>query len=248
MFRRNLQLKFFFLNERNNTVIPKYRVPSHWEPPYDRRIDQFCLNFKHAIAELVENMKDLPHKQNLFTRERKILSRLSKNKNKNAILMTTDKHLGLSNTPKIQFLTEAESHLKDPNVYLPLSKEECNVFIERAKEQLRSIISKHGRFLYKELQEFLCKHLESFTVPHFYFLWKVHKDPKVIRPIVASYNWITTAASIFVSDCLKDHMSKFDTILKDSLTLIRILETTKFPKKLCSFYSGFQKSLYKHSN
>jgi hypothetical protein len=201
------------------------------------------LYFKPAIAELVENMKVLPHKQNLFTRERKILSRLSKNKNKNSVLMTTDKHLGLSSTPKIQFLTEAETHLKDLNVYLPLSKEECKVFIERAKEQLRNIINKHGRFLYKELQEFLCKNLDSFTIPHFYFLWKVHKDPKVIRSIVASYNWITTAASIYVSDCLKDHMSKFDTILKDSLTLVRILETTKFPKNCILFTVDF-KSLY----
>ena len=54
------------------------------------------------------------------------------------------------------------------------------------------------------------------------------KNPIVGRPIVAGYNWILTPASIFVGTLLKDFYSKFDGILKDSLSLIKILEKTKF--------------------
>ena len=54
------------------------------------------------------------------------------------------------------------------------------------------------------------------------------KNPIVGRPIVAGYNWILTPASIFVGTLLKDFYSKFNGILKDSLSLVKILEKTKF--------------------
>ena len=151
-----MQLKFFFLHEGNETVIPRYRIPSKWDPPDDIMIDSFCFNFRHAIANYVEQVKDNPVHQNLFARESKVLSKLSANKNKTAVLMNTDKHMGLSNTSRSDYVKEGESHLQDLEVYLPLSKEEVHSFIEKAIQTLRNIISKHGEFLYKELQEFLC--------------------------------------------------------------------------------------------
>ena len=63
-----------------------------------------------------------------------------------------------------------------------------------------------------------------YEIPHFYIIWKILKNPIVGRPIVAGYNWILTPASIFVGTLLKDFYSKFDGILKDSLSLIKILE------------------------
>ena len=54
------------------------------------------------------------------------------------------------------------------------------------------------------------------------------KNPIVGRPIVAGYNWILTPASIFVGTLLKDFYKKFNGILKDSLSLVKILEKTKF--------------------
>ena len=54
------------------------------------------------------------------------------------------------------------------------------------------------------------------------------KNPIVGRPIVAGYNWILTPASILVGIFLKDFYSKFESILKDSFSLVKILEKTKF--------------------
>jgi hypothetical protein len=133
VLRRNLQLKFFFLQEKNNKVIPRYRVSSRWEPPYDKVVDKFCFNFKNAIADLVENVQDVPRKQNLLRKESKVLSRLMKTKNKDSVIMTTDKHLGLSNTPKDQFVAEANLHLKDLDVYLPLDKNEGIILSRKRK-------------------------------------------------------------------------------------------------------------------
>ena len=82
-----------------------------------------------------------------------------------------------------------------------------------------------------------------FDIPHFYIIWKILKNPIVGRPIVAGYNWILTPASIFVGHYLKEFYSKFENILTDSLSLIRILEISKFDKDCFLFTIDFS-SLY----
>ena len=71
-------------------------------------------------------------------------------------------------------------------------------------------------------KEFLLRNMFNFTVPHFYIIWKILKNPIVGRPIVAGYNWILTPASIFVGHYLKEFYSKFDSILTDSISLIKL--------------------------
>ena len=69
------------------------------------------------------------------------------------------------------------------------------------------------------------------------------KNPIVGRPIVAGYNWILTPASILVGTFLKDFYSKFDSILKDSFSLVKIPEKTKFNLDSFLFTVDFE-SLY----
>ena len=76
--------------------------------------------------------------------------------------------------------------------------------------------------------KFLLSKIDSFSVPHFYIIWKILKNPIVGRPIVAGYNWILTPASILFGYLLKEIYVKFDGILKDSLSLVKILEKSKF--------------------
>ena len=74
----------------------------------------------------------------------------------------------------------------------------------------------------------LLSKLQKFKIPHFYIIWKILKNPIVGRPIVAGYNWILTPASIFVGHYLKDFFFKFNSILLDSFSLVRILEKEQF--------------------
>ena len=85
--------------------------------------------------------------------------------------------------------------------------------------------------------------LKNFTIPHFYIIWKILKNPIVGRQIVAGYNWMLTPASIFVGHYLKEFYCKFDSILTDSLSLVKILEEKRFDKKCFLFTIDF-KSLY----
>ena len=79
-----------------------------------------------------------------------------------------------------------------------------------------------------------------FDIPHFYIIWKILKNPIVGRPIVAGYNWIVTPASIFVGHYLKEFYSKFDSILTDSFSLVKILEEKKCNKKCFLFTIDFK--------
>jgi hypothetical protein len=88
-----------------------------------------------------------------------------------------------------------------------------------------------GSCSYQE-EIFLLSKIESFSVPHFYIIWKILKNPMVGRPIVAGYNWLLTPASIFVGTFLKDFYGKFDEILKDSLSLIKILEKSTLIRQM----------------
>ena len=91
--------------------------------------------------------------------------------------------------------------------------------------------------------KFLFSKINSIFVPHVYIIWKILKNPPVGRPIVAGYNWILTPASIFVGYFLKEFYVKFDSILKDSLSLVKILEKTKFNLNCFLFTVDFE-SLY----
>ena len=69
------------------------------------------------------------------------------------------------------------------------------------------------------------------------------KNPPVGRPIVAGYDWILTPASIFAGHFLKEFYCNFDSILTDSLSLVKFLENTTFDEDVFVFTIDF-KSLY----
>ena len=82
-----------------------------------------------------------------------------------------------------------------------------------------------------------------FIIPHFYTIWKILKNPPIGIPIVAGYDWILTPASIFVEHFIKEFYSKFDSILTDSLSLVKLMENAKFNEDVFVFTLDF-KSLY----
>ena len=87
-----------------------------------------------------------------------------------------------------------------------------------------------------------------FDIPHFYIIWKILKNPIVGRPIVAGYNWIVTPASIFVGHYLKEFYSKFENFLTDSLSLIKILEISKFDKDFFFINNRLFKFVHQYVN
>ena len=59
-------------------------------------------------------------------------------------------------------------------------------------------------------------------------IWKILKDAMVGRPIVSGFNWILTPVSILDGHPLKTFCGKFDTILSETLSLVKTLEKKQF--------------------
>ena len=85
--------------------------------------------------------------------------------------------------------------------------------------------------------------MDEFEIPNFYIIPKIHKDAIVGRPIVAGYNWITAPISKFVGHFLQASYKNFDTISKDSSSLVQIWETKEIAGNL-ALYTIDVKSLY----
>ena len=94
--------------------------------------------------------------------------------------------------------------------------------------------------LFTKKKEFLLSNIHNYVIPHFYIIWKIQKNPPVRRPIFAGYKWIFTPASIFVGRFLKEFYSKFDSILNDSLSLVKLLEISRFDKNCFLFTIDFK--------
>ena len=111
-------------------------------------------------------------------------------------------------------IKECHRQLYDIVTYNKITWGQAKLLIEKIKIDLRKIVRKHmekGSCSNFEAKILLSK-IASFSIPHFYIIWKILKNPPV--GIVAGYNWILTPASIFVGLFLKEFYVKFDGILK----------------------------------
>ena len=177
--------------------------------------------------------------------EKRALCKLITEKNKIHVVNDTDKNLGPANADKSDVIKECKRQLYDVNTYLKLSKEEMELFLLKNIALRRGTVERHfylGNCTQKE-KEFLLSNVCNYIIPHFYIIWKILKNPPVGRPIVAGYKWIFTPASIFVGHFLKEFYSKFASILNDSLSLVKLLETSRFDINIFLFTIDF-KSLY----
>ena len=134
---------------------------------------------------------------------------MKNNRNVKICINDTDKNLGPSSADKSDIIKDCQRQLYDIITYNKIWWEEAKKLIEKIKTDLRKIVNTHmekGSCSKFEAILLLLK-IDSFSIPHFYIIWNILKNPPVGRPIVALYNWILTAASIFVGYFLKNFMS-----------------------------------------
>ena len=263
-FKNNLNTKMYFwylgkneqkqnpdlqFSSKKETYNPKFKSLNKWvcDESYtcvERFCDDLHIEMANKIEEFMSNHKgeDI-HKFNLSNKLIKKLLFLKKRKNKMFLISDTDKNVGLVVIDVEKNKKECWRQLRDAKTYQSLSKKEIFDVKETALSSLEAILDKYSEMCTHQEKRFLKTHVKSFKIPHFYVLWKMHKNPIVGRPIVAGYSWIATSASKFVTFYLKDFVTKFETILPDSIHLVRILETTKFERD-CWLFAADIRSLY----
>ena len=95
----------------------------------------------------------------------------------------------------------------------------------KIKVSLNQILKKFDNILSYQEKRFLSQNEKSFSIPLFYIIPKVLKNPIVGRPIVGGTNWITKPASRFVAFHLQSYYKLFDTILLDKIDVVQFIES-----------------------
>jgi hypothetical protein len=66
------------------------------------------------------------------------------------------------------------------------------MLISKIRMELLEVVNKYSlrNECRKKEKDFLLSKIKGVTIPHFYIIWKILKNPIIGRPIVAGYDWI----------------------------------------------------------
>lgn len=111
----------------------------------------------------------------------------------NLMIINADKNLGLVIVDTPWYQDQLAKHLHTDAATYELMPNAPN--IEDIKRQLETILEKEE---YQSIPKTELPKLDfkaNYAIPNFYLIAKVHKKTPETRPIVPSYNWVTTAIS-----------------------------------------------------
>jgi hypothetical protein len=224
-----IRLRTHFKSDRPT---PKYYVanpqfqPKQLAPDIELKLDAIMSDFINSVHPQV--------RRNMSADVSKALSDLIKDPN--IIVKPSDKNLGLVLMSKDWYVSECLLQLADSTTYSEIT----NVPFEDLLRELRETI---GFYLPDDFsgKKFLLSH--GGSLPRFYIIPKIHKDPVVGRPIIASPGYLFHNASIYVADELLRIAQQYKSVLKDSLSLIPLVENFPLPADVILF-TGDITSLY----
>jgi len=157
-------------------------------------------------------------------------------------LKVADKNLGGIWLEKSMYITRAYvDHLSDTLTYSEVE----TVPVQQIYKQIRRAVSRYKDSVDDVSRKYILNKVtpETCTVPTFYLLIKILKNPLSTRGIAASHSWITTGASKWISSMLNPVVKNLPSVLTSSSDLIRSLETTPLPRN-CILFSWDIVALY----
>ena len=95
------------------------------------------------------------------------------------VINESDKNLGAAVAEKKDVITECSRQLCDIQTYLKVSTEEVEMVIAKIRTELLEVIGKYSlkNECSKKEKYFLFSKIKGFTIPHFYIIWKILKNP-----------------------------------------------------------------------
>lgn len=123
-----------------------------------------------------------------------------------------------------------EKLLSDTRTYNKLTIEEKDQIIQEIIFTLQYLCTKYKNPMSSQEREFILSNISRFSIPVFYILAKVHKNPITGRPIVAGHSWLLTPASQLTGKYLQPFVKLYPTIIHDGKSLVIELEELKLPK------------------
>jgi len=227
--RLRWRLYFAFDENSENSYDPDYEVP-HVRKGKTPRLPQYLelgislgRNFVNKSISHIPQ-EEVGRKSNPLVPDRsKIEQFLISN---DYVVTMTDKNLGIAVSERTWLDEKCLELLNDQANYLPLhpltAQQTCDkqcTDMEIIANYADNIISDSGNQLGKFFRHLITEKGQKHSIPKFYGIPKIHKEPVKMRPIIPCHSAIQNPAAKYVSKKLKPIIQSAPTILKSTKDL-----------------------------
>jgi hypothetical protein len=228
--KRAMRLRWHFRNKAfsKRDYNPKTSIPnSDYKPPkahsgiesYLRKLQASLLSRWHSLPKFISKNYRTPDMRALVS----LASRAD------LVICDTDKNLGGGIFNFSDINTECLRQLNDSNTYQQLTFSEANDLITEFIGRITVLYNK-SKVIFQDSWEFISKKFDTHvSFPAWYILPKILKTPWTGRPICPSFKWVTHELSVWLSVQFCSVIPNLKTVLKDTICLVRDLESTPCP-------------------
>lgn len=193
----------------------------------DPDLSFFLENSKAKLNTMVKDIQKVGKKTPRMFREALHAMKWF-NDNKDIVVATADKNLGIVVLYKEQYTEYCKGQINS-TTFAPTDLTKATLSLKELKldnefkELVRNIV-KHNNIPITSkynFEQFLTQFAKEFTLPEFYILVKVHKDPWKARPIQPCHSYFTTPISIWLVEILLPITKRLESILGSTDQLLR---------------------------
>lgn len=229
-FSRAVRLQDFFLEPDQDEPSPQpkqppFRPKSVWMPPPAAPDAEAYL--QQLEAEL-GNIRTRPHVDNLTKAHQIALKELQA---LNIVIRSADKGSCIVLEDKQDYVRNGKSHLCDANIYQEVPGGDPTGSLTTAINEYAAGLKQRG-YLSQDMTTFLTTDPTKVRTQQLYFLCKIHKTPRAVRPIVSGTGGPTEKVSQLLDWFAAPHVKLTRSHLADSSHLVRLLETTTFAENV----------------
>lgn len=238
LLERSVRIKWMMRNKNDKDFNPKFYVKnSSFEPPKAH----ICIEkgLARGKEELLRQIKPASHHKTHILRD-KINPKVAERYMTDAKLLSciTDKNLGIAVVSKDWYTSQIQEHLNDETTYKKVEE----VPVDKIYQCVNEVFEVFPECFTSDMANYVT-HSETDTIPEFYGIPKIHKNPWKLRPIVPNMKWVTNHAAKVVDHHFQPLLKLFPWVLSSTRQFcqkISELQTTN-PQTL---RTGDVKSMY----
>jgi hypothetical protein len=156
------------------------------------------------------------------------------------VVRLADKNMGICLVSRPWYIDMCLRHLLSPRDFCGVSQDDAQELMVHFRVRRDALIAHLRSWLgrtvqegkrFTEYEQYISSHAtDACTVPTFYGLIKVHKNPVALRPIVACHSWLTTPVSQVCAHELHALVRRhLPHVLEDSKALVRQITDVRVP-------------------
>ena len=200
-------------------------------------LQDFIKNFKKDTMYKTATLsrQDLRIKPNLLLKERLIIRTVL---NKNVGFNNSDKNFGPVLYSRDLYLEQCKMHLLDDKGTYQFTDKPKDLILKDVTHRLKNLVDQcfsndpKTKSLAQTLKKWADDSKKRGRLANFYVIWKLHKEANRhgvrTRPIASNIGYPTGQISQFLHCQLVNYVNEHSNVLKDSLSLIRLLESMTF--------------------